>query len=53
MAKFSKHATPEYRKAVIISQIKRLSESERKDYVKNMWPEDRKLFPVRWNYNKL
>jgi len=60
MAKFGKNAKPAFKKAVLKDQYERLTATKdrtlkqvREDYVANMWPEDRKLFPVRWNYNKL
>lgn len=53
MAKFSKKATPAFKKSVIMDQYKNLTATADKtlkqvqqDYIEGMWPEDRKLvFP--------
>ena len=53
MAKFGRNATPAYKKAVLTAQFGRLKATEtmtlkevQDDYIKNMWPADRKLvFP--------
>lgn len=53
MAKFARNANPAYKKAVLKAQYERLSETDtktlkqvQKEYITNMWPEDRKLiFP--------
>jgi len=53
MAKFGRNAPPAYKKAVLKAQFGRLKATEtmtlkevQDDYIKNMWPADRKLvFP--------
>lgn len=53
MAKFGKNASPAYKKAVLKAQYDRLTATDtktlkqvQKEYIRNMWPEDRKLlFP--------
>jgi len=43
MAKFAKNAPAHFKKAVIMKQFSRLSDKDKKEYIKNMWPEDKKL----------
>lgn len=55
MAKFSKKATPAYKKAVLKAQYKSLTATADKtlkqvqeEYKDNMWPEDRELIFPRY-----
>ncbi len=42
-AKFARNTPDVVKKRKLKAQLSKLSGKERKDYIKNMWPEDRKL----------